>query len=188
MDLSTLNEGFFLGMDEDRPKTLADLTERAVASFLDGTTARKTDDPFQYQGFAVTVDSMAGGQCFEYLLHSFDMARAVRREWSCPETVADAALATVGPVRISFFDPDAGRDLEASFAIEGGSGRICCQVRAGTMELLDADADTDCSITGPSSQVLLWLTGRAGWEDAKLSASGPRPEVAPSLAATLVPW
>jgi hypothetical protein len=36
------------------------------------------------------------------------------------------------------------------------------------------------------AQILLRLTGRTGWEDAKLSASGPRPHLGPSLANKLI--
>jgi uncharacterized protein (TIGR03083 family) len=184
---SFLNAGFFLAMDEDRPRQLADLVERAVASFLDSTIGRDFANPVQYVGLPVSVGIMAGLQCFEYLLHGFDMARAVGTEWVCPESVADPALTTGGQLTTAFLDPAKATDLHASFAIEGGSERICCQVRAGTMEPLAANTDTDCSITGPSSQILLWLTGRIGWEDAGLSASGPRADLAPTLADKLVP-
>jgi hypothetical protein len=173
-------------MDEDRPRILADLAERAVASFLDGTSGRKLEDPCQYFGSDVTVGVMAAGQCFDYLLHGFDMAQAVGRDWSMSESVADPTLDVFGPVILSLLDPVKAGDLQASFAIEGGSGRLCCRVRAGAIEPLDADADTDCSITGPSSQMLLWLSGRIGWEAAGLSASGRLPDVAPTLADKLV--
>jgi uncharacterized protein (TIGR03083 family) len=185
-DLSTLNAAFFLAMDEDRPRALADLTERAVTSFIDAIDGRKPDDPCQYGGFAVTVGVMAGGLCSEYLLHGFDMARAVGRQWSCPESAADSALAGIGSVYLSLLDPEKAGDLRASFAIEGQFGRFSCQVHNGTIEPFDSNADTDCTITGPSAQVLLWLSGRAGWADTTLSASGPRPDLAPSLADRLV--
>ena len=185
-DNSVLNTGFFLAMDEDRPRVLADLDERAVASFLDGTTGRAFGDPCQHHGYDVTVGVMSAVQCFEYLLHGFDMSRAVGRQWACSESVADPTLPLLVPFIVASLDPAKAGDLEASFALERGFGRICYQARAGTMEPLDADADTDCSITGLTSQILLWLTGRVGWEDARLSASGRLPDVAPTLADRLV--
>jgi uncharacterized protein (TIGR03083 family) len=185
-DTSVLNASFFLAMDEDRPRMLADLAERAVASLLDSTSDRRIDDPWQYRGNDLTVGMMVAAECLEYLLHGFDMAEAVGRDWAFSEPAADLALAIVGPVFLFLLDPAKADDLQASFAIEGGSGRICRQARAGSMETLDHDADTDCSITGPSSQMLLWLTGRVGWDIAGLCASGRRPEVAPTLADRLV--
>ena len=161
-DSSVLNAGFFLAMDEDRPRVLADLDERALASYLDATTGRKFDDPCQYLGFALTVGIMAAIRCNEYLLHGFDMARAVGQDWTFSESVADPTLAVMGPILMSFLDPAKADDLEASFAIEARSGRFCGQAGASVMDPLDADADADCSITGPSSQILLWLTGRVG--------------------------
>jgi uncharacterized protein (TIGR03083 family) len=185
-DTSVLNASLFLAMDEDRPKMLADLAERAVASLLDRTTGRRLEDPWRYSGNDLTVGLMVAAECLEYLLHGFDMARAVGRDWAFSEPAADLALAVVGPVFLFLLDPAKAGDLQASFAIEGGSGRICRQARAGSMEILDADADADCSIAGPSSQLLVWLTGRVGWDDAELSASGRRPDVARTLADKLV--
>lgn len=129
---------------------------------------------------------MAGSLCNEHLLHGFDIAQAIGREWACPEPVADLALDVIGSVFLSFLDPAKAGDLQASFALEGGSARVCGQVRAGAMEPLGADADTDCSITGPSSQILLWLSGRVGWEGAGLSTSGRHPDLGPGLADKLV--
>jgi len=40
------------------------------------------------------------------------------------------------------------------------------------------DTTVDCAIAGPSSQLLLWLSGRASWADAGLAATGPRAELA----------
>jgi hypothetical protein len=185
-DASVLNAGFFLAMDEDRPRVLADLDERALAPFLDSITGREFDDPCRYLGFDLTVGIMAAIRCNEYLLHGFDMARAVGQDWTFSESAADLTLDVMGPILMSFLDPAKADDLEASFAIEARSGRFCGQAAGGVMDPLAADDDTDCSIMGPSSQILLWLTGRVGWEDAKLSASGPRPEVAPTLADKLV--
>jgi hypothetical protein len=185
-DTSVLNAAFFLAMDEDEPGILADLAERAVTSFLDGTVGRNLDDPCLYMGFATTVGIMAAFECFEYLLHGFDMVRAVGREWASSDSAADPTLAVAGPVILSFLDPAKAGDVDASFAIEGGSSRVCGQMRAGIMEPLDGGAETDCSITGSSSQILLWLTERANWKEAGLSASGRRSELAPTLAERLM--
>lgn len=92
-----------------------------MASVLGGTTGRKFDDPCQYFGLDLNVGFMLALQCSELLLHSFDMARAVGREWACPESVADLVLTVQGPVLLTFpFDPAKASDLQASFAMEGG--------------------------------------------------------------------
>lgn len=41
-DPAVLNAAIFLAMDEDRPRVLADLGERAVESFLDNTVSRNS--------------------------------------------------------------------------------------------------------------------------------------------------
>jgi uncharacterized protein (TIGR03083 family) len=181
MDFSVVNTAFFLAMDEDQPTALADLMERAVATFLDIGTRRGGDCPVQYMGLSMTVNIMTAGQCSEYLLHGFDMAQAVGRKWSCPESAADKTFAMTGPFIPSLFNAEAAGDLSASFALDSPGGRFSYQVRSGTMQSVMAEADTDCVITGASSQLLLWLTGRAGWDDARLSASGLQRDLAPSF-------
>ena len=42
---------------------------------------------------------------------------------------------------------------------------------------LASDSEVDCSIMGAPPQLLLWLSGRSGWDTAKLSASGKMPEL-----------
>jgi uncharacterized protein (TIGR03083 family) len=188
MDETTFNAAVFLAMDENRPGVLADLTEVAVTSLLDASTRRRRDDPCQYRGLPLTVGLISAGACNEYLLHAYDMARAAGREWSCPESAADLSWAVVSPLWGAYnFNPEAAGHLEGSFAIESPNGRVCFQMRPGSMELLKPDAETDCTIVGPSSQLLVWLSGRAGWEGVNLLASGPRPDLAPFLASSLIP-
>jgi hypothetical protein len=121
----------------------------------------------------------------EYLLHGADMASAVGRQWSCPESAADTAFGLMAPLLVPYvFDSEVAGTLDGSFALGGTGGRLCYQVHSGTIEPVDPETDADCSISGPSSQWLLWLGGRAEWEDAGLSASGPRAELAPRFAAS----
>jgi uncharacterized protein (TIGR03083 family) len=180
---ASVNAGCFIAMDETEPTVLANQADRAVKSFLDVTSRHRRDDPLAYGAFSTTVGIMAAFQCYEYLLHGYDMARGAGRHWHWQEPAADAALTMMGPVLTYMFglNPDAAGELHGSFAIESPRARLCLDVRHGVMELLDRDVDTDCSIVGSSSQVLLWLSGRAGWEDAGLTASGPRPDLAKSL-------
>ena len=112
MDLSLWNAVAFLALDEDRPDVLADLADTAVQSLLDTSNRRHQDDLCPYQGAALTVGTpLVGALTFEYLLHCFDMIRAVDCEWVCAEAAADAALAVMGPLMVSLFDPAASGDL-----------------------------------------------------------------------------
>jgi hypothetical protein len=126
----------------------------------------------------VTVGTLAANLCNEYLLHGFDVARAVGREWSCPEPAADTTLAVMAPLILTLFNPESAADLTASFAIDSPRTRVCFEVDAGALNIIDTDAPIDCSIAGPSSRLLLWLTRRTGWDDARLKASGTRPNLA----------
>ena len=187
MDETTFNAAVFLAMDENRSAVLADLTEVAVTSLLEASTRRRRDDQCQYRGAPLTVGIISAAMCNEYLLHSYDMVRAVGREWSCPEAAADVGWSVVSPFWIALFNPEMAGHVEGSFAIESPHDRICYQVRSGSMEVLNPDVDTDCTIAGLSSELLVRLSGRKGWEDTNLLASGPRPEMARSVASLLNP-
>jgi uncharacterized protein (TIGR03083 family) len=181
-DLPAWNAGVLIAMDEDRPKVLANLTERAVASFLDATSQFHGDDlrPYHF-GLTLSTSSFVSALSYEYLLHGADLAWAVDRVWSCPELAADSTIVPVARNMAVIFDPQAAGGINASFAIKSPSTRCCYKVSDGSIEILDAAADVDCSIAGSSSRLLLWLTGRAGWEEARLSASGRESQLAPSF-------
>jgi hypothetical protein len=73
----------------------------------------------------VTVGSLTANLFNEYLLHGYDMARAVGREWSCPEPAADTTLAVMAPLILTLFNPESAADLTASFAIDSPRSRVC---------------------------------------------------------------
>jgi hypothetical protein len=119
----------------------------------------------------------------EYLLHWADMAAAVGRDWSCPESAAETGVAVVAPILVPFFfDSSAAGDLNASFALETPGGRLAYGVHSGTIEALDEATDCDCLISGPASRWSLWLSGRAEWDDCAHVVSGPRADLAPHFA------
>jgi uncharacterized protein (TIGR03083 family) len=186
-DLGAWNVGTFFALEEDRPMVLADLFERSVTSFLASTSGRGRDDPcpfYEDLGGHSTVGELTLGLIFEQLLHGADMAFGVGREWSYPASAADVAYAEVAPLLVpSHFDSGAADDLDASFAIDGPGGRFCYQVRAGAIDALAEDADTDCSISASSGQWMLWLSGRTSWEESGFATSGGRAELAPRIAA-----
>ena len=43
----------------------------------------------------------------------------------------------------------------------------------------------DCAVGGNPADLMLWLSGRADWDEAGLSASGKRPELGPMMTAML---
>jgi uncharacterized protein (TIGR03083 family) len=181
-DLSAWNAGMFLAMDEDRPSALADLYAQAVARFLDAVSRHSADDTYQYLGAPVPVDVLTATLCREQLLHGFDIASAVGRPWTSPEAVAGPAFAMMDLPTVYMFNPESAGDLRATFALESPCWRSCYAVGAGAIELLDPTIEVECTITGPSSQLLMWMSGRTPWKHAGLAASGPRSDLAPTFA------
>jgi uncharacterized protein (TIGR03083 family) len=188
-DLPAWNAGTFLALDEAHPTALADLADRAVGAFLAGTNDRQLDDVCPYYhdyGGRRTVGMLIAAQVYEYLLHGADIASAVGREWSCPEPAAEVVVAMLASELLAFrFVREAAGNLDATFAIESPGVRLCYQVCGGSLKRLDAEADTDCSVTGAAGRLLLWLSGRTGWEEATLSPSGRRPDLAPRFLGSL---
>jgi hypothetical protein len=167
---------------------LADLSERAVGSFIGATAHHRGHDTCPYPaefGGQITVGMLTAIRVFEYLLHGADMAFAVGRDWSGSEPAADTAVAMMTPFLLrSGFDSEAAGDLDASFAVDTPGGRFSNQVRSGGIKRLDEGVGTDCSISGASSHWLLWLSGRSDWEDSELSASCQRAHPAKRFASS----
>jgi hypothetical protein len=180
------NAGAFTALDEDDPSILAKLFEEAVGSLIAASREHGSDDACPYYavyGGQFTVGILCVVQINEYLLHWADMAFAVGRDWSCPESAAETVFTILAPILIPlFFDSSAAGDLNASFALEAPGVRLAYRARSGDLEALDEEIDCDCSISGPASRWLLWLTGRVEWDDRVHLARGPRAELSPRFA------
>jgi uncharacterized protein (TIGR03083 family) len=189
VDLAASNQGAFFALHEDRPAVLAHLFEDAVKSLLNAIEERSSDDLCSWYsevGGQSPVGTMIAALLVEYLLHGADMAFALGREWRCPESAADTAFAAITPFILPLhFDSRAANDLDASFGLERPDCRFSYRVRSGRLEPLNQQTDTDCSMSGSSSQWLLWLGGRAEWGDVRLTASGNRAELAQPFAGNL---
>jgi uncharacterized protein (TIGR03083 family) len=189
-DVVLMNAGIFLGLVEDRPSVLADLVDDAVNALLMTSRGGARDDrrPFHFGG-TTTVARLVAAPCYEYLLHGVDMMWAVGQPWSCPEQAATTTFAFIflAPSLAARFDAHKAHDVDATFSVGVDDvTRFCVQIRTGAIELLLPGADTDCSVTGAASQLLLWLSGRSDWEKAGLSATGRRADLAPLVAELLV--
>jgi hypothetical protein len=189
-DVAVMNAGIFLGLAEDRPSALSNLVEQAADALLKASSRGQGDDarPFHFGGTA-PLARLVASPCYEYLLHGADMMWAVGLPWSCPERAAEATFAYIflAPTITARFDAHKAADVDSTFSVGfDGSSRSCFQVRSGTMEMLPSDTAAQCSVTGAASQLLLWLSGRRKWEDAGLSATGPRAGLAPLFAKLLI--
>jgi uncharacterized protein (TIGR03083 family) len=177
VDLSTLNAGLFLAMDEQRPSALAGLVEDAVGRFLEESGHHDRDESHPYGGLTLTTGQQLALSCWEYLLHGYDIEAAVGRPWACPDGLADQTMVAMSTTLRGLINTKAAAEVRASVAIESPAIRICYALKEDGAELLASDSEVDCSITGAPAQLLLWLSGRSGWNTAKLSASGTMPEL-----------
>ena len=163
------NAGAFTALDEDDPAILADLLEQATGTLIAASREHGPDDSCPYYaafGGQLTVGALSAIQINEYLLHWADMAAAVGREWPCPESAAEIPFAIQVPIVVPFFfDSSAAGALDASFALDTPKMRLGYRVRSGNIEALAEETDYDCSIAGPASRWLLWISGRAEWQD-----------------------
>jgi uncharacterized protein (TIGR03083 family) len=180
-DFSTWNSALFLAMDEERPSVLAGLVEAAVTAFLEESGQHGRDDSHSYQGFTMTTGQLSALQCWEYLLHGYDIDTALARPWTCPDRLADQTMLAMSETLGGLINTKAGTGRQARVAIESLSIRICYALRPDGAELLAGDSQVDCSISGNPSDLMLWLSGRADWDAARLSASGEIPELGPVM-------
>jgi len=176
-DFSTWNSALFLAMDEDHPSVLANLVEDAVRALLEESERNGRDDNHSYQGLTMTTGQLIALQCWEYLLHGYDIETALGRPWTCPDPLADQTMLAMSAALRGLINTKAGPELQARVAIESPSIRICYALRRDGAELLAGDSQVDCSINGTPSDLMLWLSGRVDWGDARLSASGKMPEL-----------
>jgi uncharacterized protein (TIGR03083 family) len=180
-DLSAWNSALFLAMDEDHPSVLANLVEDAVRVFLEESERHDHDDTHSYQGLTMTTGGQLALSCWEYLLHGYDIETALGRPWTCPDPIADQTMLAMSAALRGLINTKAGTEVQACVAIESPSIRICYALRHDGAELLGGDSQVDCSISGTPSDLMLWLSGRADWNVARLSASGKVPELGPVM-------
>src|SRR5262249_27134317 len=139
-------------LDEEDPAILADLLEQATGSLIAATRKHGPDASCPYYvafGGELTVGVLNAILINEYLLHGADMAAAVGRDWSCPESAAEIPFAIQAPIVVPyFFDSSAAGALDGSFALDTPRVRLGYRVRSGNIEALAEETEYDCSITG----------------------------------------
>ena len=142
----SMNEAFFVAMDEDRPRALAEQRRDVVPRWHQRPQARRSL-PIRW----VRLDR----RCHRRRPVRRALTPLLRHGPGCqapmvlPRDRRRCSPACNWPRVRLLPRREKTDDLHALFAIEGDqSTRFCCQVRAGTMEFLDADADTDGSISG----------------------------------------
>ena len=178
-DLAAINAGFFVAMDEDSPATLAALLKTATSAYASSVASHDVAElcPFHF-GRRVDVATMMSVSTYELLMHGWDMAEATDRTlWD--DVAAAPTLRGIAASRVRLVPSDLTREKvtlvicpndEPQFAyVLGPSG--------ASISPAEPHREYDCSVSGSPFSLLLWLSGRVGWEDAGLASSGIRPDV-----------
>lgn len=171
-----------LGRHRERDAaTLAAAVQSAAQAFAAATETHRPGAHVRLtNGLEMTVDSMAKTILGEYLIHGLDMARATKTAWRIsPE---DALRVVDGVVTIApeYLDPDAARDVTASYELRfrrGPAYRL--EIDRGTATVGPASGRADCTIIADPVAFLLVGYGRASQWGAimrgKLIAFGRKP-------------
>jgi uncharacterized protein (TIGR03083 family) len=163
----------------DPEQDLLALTMRvsaAMASLLEATAGRHSNDPVMWNGVPLELGSMMAMGLGEYLRHGVDVARALSQPWPIEPDDARLVLAAAMPLLPLLVNPasTAGVRVAYDLRIRGGE-RFTVQIDDGALAVERADRDVDCHVSGEPVALLLVAYGR-------------RSQWVPVLTGKLVAW
>lgn len=170
---------------ETDPEKVAGLLTEAVAGLLETTAYRSGDHRVVFHaGVSLDLASLVCVGLGEYILHGYDIARAVRFPWPIDPLHARLVLSGYGPCCGSWLNPETTSGLTTSYGIElRGAGAFTVRFVEGECRLEPPDSGVvDCTISADPVAFLLIGSGRmTQWEAIALglySVKGPMPELA----------
>jgi hypothetical protein len=160
---------------------LADLLPTSIEAFVEESGKRSdTERILTATGLSMTVPEMSTSLLGEQLVHGFDIARAVGRNW--PISRQDALLVLSGSVSLmpAFVDREATRGLHVSYELRfRGGPRYRLAIDDGSATVSAAGEKVDCWISADPVSFLLVGYGRIGqWGQAfrgRLVSGGHKP-------------
>lgn len=138
-------------------------------------------------GGKVRADSALGILLGEFLIHGWDIARALRRPWPIDRASAWMVLESLQPILPGWVDPRPARGLTATFEIRvRGSGRFVWAFRDGVLDVEPSRAGRrDVVLSAePAALLLVVYRRQSQWKHVaggRLVAWGRRPWLALTL-------
>lgn len=165
---------------------LAELLADAEAGYVRVAEGLRADDEVNWHfGLRIRAGTSAGIRLVEHLVHGWDMARAVGREWHIPDDAAAVAFTAVSPLFVLWVRTIPDEPATVAFRPAGGQELVAALGADGLR--LDSAAAPDAVVEGPAGSVLLLVTGRASVEELGLSVAGDRAALDRWLAAVQSP-
>jgi uncharacterized protein (TIGR03083 family) len=170
---------------ETDPAKLADLMSDAAGRLLEAVAGRPGTQPVTWHS-AVGLDlaTLLCVQLYDWLLHGYDIARAVGRPWPIPAGQAALALAGSTQAFCICLNPATTAGHTAAYGIElrGGLGELTVRFIDGRYSVEPPGGSVDCTISADPVALLLVASGRMIQFEAialgLLSTGGHRPELA----------
>jgi uncharacterized protein (TIGR03083 family) len=181
-------------LQDEHERDLSALAARvrdALASLLQATDGRGTDEVVLWNGQEIGLGAMLGMGVGELLLHGRDVAKALGRPWDISADDARLVLTSALPILPLLVNPETTRDVRATYDIRvRGGARVCLAIDNGGMTIEQQPASVDCHVSADPIELLLVAYGRkTQWVPiltGKMVAWGRKPWLGPRLVSYLV--
>jgi uncharacterized protein (TIGR03083 family) len=174
--IARTNEGRLESEPERDVTALAGRVREGASSLVLATEGRSSDDPVLWNGQPLTAGALLGIALGEYLVHGFDLSRALSRDWVIDPTDARLVLASVLPLLPLLVNPETTATVAASFDLRVRGGiRVAVRIDHGTMTVHHPGEGADCHVSAAPVDLLLVAYGR-------------RSPWVPALTGSIVAW
>lgn len=177
---------------ERDPQKLADLFDKAVADFLEGTAGR---DPLQpvtlAEGHAMTLANLVATVLGEVLVHGYDIAQAQSKPWKMdPEAARVAVYATTATLPLGI-NPETTADIDVRLNVRIRGGQCFAVHIANGKGWSEECGRADATISADAATFMLVGFGRMGplgpALKGKILAWGRKPYLAARLSKYTLP-
>lgn len=170
-------------LDSEPERDLAALVTRlkaATSALLQATEGRATAETVVWNGRRIGVGEMLGIAVGEYLVHGWDLAKALSQRWTIGPDDARLVLASVLPLLPLLVDRQATANIEATYDIRvRGGARVSLRISHGVGSVGADGGPADCHVSAdPVALVLVSFGRRSQWLPAltgKMVAWGRKP-------------
>jgi hypothetical protein len=185
-DASTNTARMLAEFDERDPTILADLMMVENRALIEEVSSRPPDEPYPWHaGLQLTMTQASAVALGEFLVHGFDLARALRRPWSIEGRHALLVINGVAAILPAAVDPTHAEGFTASYELRlRGGAPFGMRFDHGALSIQPGAARrADCHISAEPAAFLLVSYGRVTpWRyvaRGRLVAWGRRPWLAP---------
>ncbi len=190
VDIAAVRAALRRVAERDLP-ALAERMRVAVTALLEASEGRSADEEVTWNGVPMGLGAMLGIGLAEYLLHGWDIAKALWRPWTIRPDDARLVLASALPLLPLLVDPAVTAKVSATYDVRVRGGvQVCVAIEHGTMTIGNESEPADCHVSADPVALLLVAYGRKSQWSAvvrgKLLAWGRKPWLGPRLTPYLV--